>query len=74
MPGQQSADVVQPLPVGTQEVAAHLLSMQGLPQQSALVAQTVFAGTGVAQLTGRIKQRGMPSASLLQQFSGLLWQ
>ena len=80
MPEQQSADVVHEPPFGMQVPAPpHLLSMQGLPQQSALVAHTVPATGGVppsvpVQSTGRIRQRGMPSASLLQQFAGLLLQ
>jgi hypothetical protein len=74
MPWQQSADVVHVLPVGTHEPGApHLLSTQGLPQQSALVAQVSPATGGVppsvpVQSTGLIRHRGMPSASLAQQF------
>lgn len=75
-PGQQSADVEQVLPFEMHELGApHLLPTHGLPQQSALVAQTVpAAGAAPAQSTGLIRQRGIPSASLLQQFSGLLLQ
>jgi len=78
MPAQQSADVVQAEPFGT-HAPPHLLSMQGFPQQSALVAQTVPATGGVPpsvplQSTWRMRQRGIPSASLLQQFPGLLLQ
>jgi hypothetical protein len=79
-PGQQSAETVQSEPFGTHEPGApHLLFVQGLPQQSALVAQTVPAVGGVppsvpVQSTGLMRQRGMPSESLLQQFSGWLLQ
>jgi hypothetical protein len=73
-PLQQSAVVVQPPAAGTHP-APHLLSTQGWPQQSALVAHTEPAGGGFpVQSTGLIRQRGMPSASRLQQFSGLLLQ
>jgi hypothetical protein len=51
------------------------LKVQGFPQQSALLVHSVPSGTGVAQLpTNRMRQRGMPSASSLQQFSGWLLQ
>jgi hypothetical protein len=75
-PGQQSAPVVQEPPAMMHDPAApHMLLTQGLPQQSALVAQTVPAGGApAAQLTGLMRQRGIPRASLLQQFSGLLLQ
>lgn len=74
-PTQQSALLVHVLPAGRQ-AAPHLLATQGLPQQSALVAQTVSAGTGWVQFGGveRVTQRGMPSASRRQHFSGLLLQ
>jgi hypothetical protein len=80
MPVQQSADVVHVPPVGMHEFEPpHWLLMQGLPQQSALVAHAAPASGGVppsvpVQSTGRIRQRGMPSASLAQQFSGLVLQ
>jgi hypothetical protein len=73
-PGQQSALVVQVLPVGTQ-VPSHLLLTHGLPQQSALVAHVVPGGGGFCvQSEATIRQRGMPSASCRQQFAGSLLQ
>ena len=74
-PTQQSAVLVQAPPLATQ-VPPHLLSMQGLPQQSALVAHTEPAGGGalVQSTTERTMQRGMPSASRRQHFSGALLQ
>lgn len=80
MPGQQSALLVQVSPFGMQDPAApHLLFTQGAPQQSALVAQTVSFVGGVppsvpVQSTGLMRQRGIPSASLLQQLAGFLLQ
>lgn len=72
-PEQQSAVEVQ-APVAATHAARHLFPTQGLPQQSALVAQLVPAGTGVLQVLAWSRQRGMPSASLRQQLSGLLLQ
>jgi len=61
---------VHSLPLWTQEPAApHLLLTQGFPQQSALVAQVAPAAGGAVQSTGLMRQRGIPSASLLQHFS-----
>jgi hypothetical protein len=53
-----------------------LLFTQGLPQQSALVAQVVPAATPPSAVQSRTltMQRGMPSASYLQQFAGFAWQ
>lgn len=48
-PEQQSAWVVHSPGAWTQ-VPPHLLFTQGLPQQSALVAQVVPAGTGAAHV------------------------
>jgi hypothetical protein len=73
-PVQQSAVVVHVPPLGT-HAPRQTLFTHGLPQQSALVAQVVPAGGGFAvQSTGFNRQRGIPSASLLQQLSGLLLQ
>lgn len=68
-PEQQSACVVHAPPDGM-HVPLHLLFTQGLPQQSALVAHEVPAGTGAVQSFALRRQRGMPSASLRQQLSG----
>lgn len=73
MPAQQSAVVVHEPPLGT-HAPRQTLFTHGLPQQSALVAHVVPAGGGVVQSTGLMRQRGMPSASFLQQLSGLLLQ
>jgi hypothetical protein len=74
-PAQQSALTVHDPPVGM-HAAAHLLSMHGLPQQSALVAHFWPAGTTVpgVQTKFTARQRGMPSASCEQHASGLLLQ
>jgi hypothetical protein len=56
-------------------VAWHTLLTQGLPQQSALVTQLApGAGGFVVQSFAFSRQRGIPSASLRQQLSGLLLQ
>ncbi len=72
---QQSALIVHAPPFFMQ-VAEHLLFTHGLPQQSALVAQSCPAGTFVlgvhTKLTAR--QRGIPSASREQHASGLSLQ
>jgi hypothetical protein len=79
-PAQQSPVEVQEPPAGTHaELQTYLprpeLKVQGLPQQSALVAQAVPSGTGVEQVpTKWTRQRGRPSSSFAQQFSGVLWQ
>ena len=78
-PPQQSAVEVHEPPFAT-HAASHVyllrfdLKVQGLPQQSALVAQTVPGGTGFEQLRKLTRQRGRPSSSLAQQFSGWLLQ
>jgi hypothetical protein len=72
-PEQQSAEVVQDDPAWT-HAPRHLSSTHGLPQQSALVAHDVPAGTGASQVFALSRQRGIPSASLRQQLSGLLLQ
>jgi hypothetical protein len=73
MPVQQSAVVVH-APLTGMHAALHMLFTHGLPQQSALVAHCVPAGIGVAGLhaVALRRQRGMPSASLRQQLSGLV--
>ena len=68
-PEQQSAFVVH-APLTFTQPPWHLLLTQGLPQQSALVAHDVPAGTGVAQLLAFKRQRGIPSESFRQQLSG----
>lgn len=74
VPVQQSAVVVHVPPLGTHWPRQTLFT-QGWPQQSALVAHAVPGGGGAAvQSTGLMRQRGMPSASLRQQLSGLLLQ
>jgi len=59
-PGQQSAEVVHVLPCGMQEPAApHWLLTQGLPQQSALVAQTApSTGGGPRRCRGAAGRSG----------------
>ncbi len=70
VPLQQSAFEVHAPAVGTQS-AWHRLLTHGLPQQSPLVTQLVPGGIGVpVQSSAFSAQRGMPSASLRQQFSG----
>jgi hypothetical protein len=73
MPVQQSAVVVHVPPLGT-HAPRQTLPTHGWPQQSALVAHAVPAGGGEVQSFGLMRQRGMPSASLRQQLSGLLLQ
>lgn len=69
MPGQQSADVVHVSPTLPQEFAPpQMVLMQGVTQQSALVAQVSPCLGGVppsvpVQSTGLMMQRGMPSES-----------
>ncbi len=73
-PVQQSAFEVHVPPV-LMHVAWQTLFTQGLPQQSALVAQLAPGAGGFAvQSFALRRQRGMPSASLRQQLSGLLLQ
>jgi 23S rRNA (cytosine1962-C5)-methyltransferase len=73
-PAQQSAVLVHSPPLSTQ-APRHLLSTQGFPQQSALVAHEAPGGGGLAvQSTSFRVQRGMPTASRRQQRPGLLLQ
>ena len=73
-PGQQSAFAVQTPAAGT-HAGLQRLPTQGLPQQSALVAQAdPGAGGAAVQSTGLITQRGIPSVSRTQHFSGVLLQ
>lgn len=78
-PPQQSAVVVHEPPfatqTGPQRRTPWLSGTQGSPQQSALDAQIVPIGGLVVQSpTYATRQRGIPSASWRQQFSGLLLQ
>jgi hypothetical protein len=75
-PEQQSALLVQ-APSFFTHSPMHLLLTQGLPQQSALVTQLSPAFgilVGSSQSLAFRRQRGIPSASLRQQLSGLLLQ
>jgi hypothetical protein len=70
---QQSAEVVHAPPVVMQpapQARSHSLppgmGTQGRPQQSALLAQGVPAGGGVAQSISACRQRGMPRLSCAQ--------
>ena len=76
-PVQQSALFVHSLPCCWQEpLGSHLLSMHGLPQQSALVEHSCPVGTFVpgVQTKFTARQRGMPSESREQHASGVSLQ
>jgi hypothetical protein len=73
VPAQQSEVALHELPSATQ-APTHTLFTQGFPQQSALVAHVVPAGTGTSQVLAWSRQRGTPSASARQQASGFALQ